>query len=91
MFFFDFDEQTITDTKAKIGELTAMMRKNSGLSQGELAVQLAVSRFTITNLESGKNVTIDTLLKVFRHFGALDRLGSFIQQLSEEQNIKPLY
>lgn len=91
MFFFDFDEKTIADTKARIGELTAMMRKNNGMSQGELAVQLAVSRFTITNLESGKNVTIDTLLKVFRHFGTLDRLSSFIQQLSEEQNIKPLY
>ena len=91
MFFFDFDEQTINDTKVKIGKLTALMRKNSGLSQGELASQLAVSRFTITNLENGRNVTIDTLLKVFRHFGALDRFSSFIQQLSEEQNIKPLY
>ena len=91
MFVFDFDEQTINDTKVKIGKLTALMRKNSGLSQGELAKQLAVSRFTITNLENGRNVTIDTLLKVFRHFGALDRLSSFIQQLSEEQNIKPLY
>ena len=69
-----FDEVSIKDVKQEIGELIKATRKKNRLSQAKLAKLLGISRITIQNLESGKNFTIDTLLKVLRHFELLNDL-----------------
>ena len=73
----------IKDVKSEIAQLVKSYRKQQKLSQQELADQLELSRITIQNLESGKNFTIDTLLKVFNHF---DTLVGFNQVLMDKRN-----
>ncbi len=82
----------IKDVKSEIGQLVKSYRKQQKLSQQELADQLELSRITIQNLESGKNFTIDTLLKVFNHFDALVGLNQFlIDKQNETEQLTSLY
>jgi transcriptional regulator with XRE-family HTH domain len=82
---------TLKDTKLKIGELARTLRKNSGSTQQELADQLGMSRITIQGLESGKNATMDTLLKVLQHAGILGEFYAFIDKENSNNSITSLY
>jgi transcriptional regulator with XRE-family HTH domain len=82
----------IKDVKSEIGELVKAYRKQQKLSQQDLAEQLELSRITIQNLESGKNFTIDTLLKVFNHFDVLVSLYQFLKdKQNENEKLTSLY
>ncbi len=74
-----FETLKIKDVKTDLGKWVKVMRKNQNLSQHQLADLLNMSRITIQNLEAGKNITIDTLLKVFQHFDALEKFSHFVQ------------
>ena len=82
----------IKDVKSEIGQLVKSYRKEQKLSQQELAELLELSRITIQNLESGKNFTIDTLLKVFNHFDLLVGFNQFlIDKRNEKEQLTSLY
>jgi transcriptional regulator with XRE-family HTH domain len=82
----------IKDVKSEIGQLVKSYRKQQKLSQQELADQLELSRITIQNLESGKNFTIDTLLKVFNHFDVLVVFNQFLMdKRNETEQLTSLY
>ena len=82
----------IKDVKLEIGQLVRSLRKKEGLTQEDLANLLELSRITIQNLEAGKNFTIDTLLKVLRHFDLLNTLlDVVIDKKIEIKNLKSLY
>lgn len=81
----------IKDVKLKIGEWCKQKRLLFGLSQDELAQVLEMSRLTIRKLEDGKNVTLDTLLKVVNHFDMLDNLYNIIDNDISNNNINSLY
>jgi transcriptional regulator with XRE-family HTH domain len=82
----------INDVKSEFGQLVKSLRKKHKLSQQELAERLDLSRITIQNLESGKNFTIDTLLKVFNHFDAMVGLNQFlIDKRNENEQMTSLY
>jgi transcriptional regulator with XRE-family HTH domain len=86
------DNVKIKDVKLEIGKLVRSFRKKERISQQELAEKLDLSRITIQNLESGKNFTIDTLLKVVQHFEILHALYELIKEKrSENENLKSLY
>jgi transcriptional regulator with XRE-family HTH domain len=76
----------IKDVKSEIAQLVKSYRKQQKLSQQELADQLELSRITIQNLESGKNFTIDTLLKVFNHFDVLVGFNQFLMDKRNEND-----
>ena len=78
----EFQETTIKDIKIQIGQYVRQKRKQSGITQDELGTMLGLSRITIQNLESGKNFTIDTLLKILQHFGLLTELNAHLKQAS---------
>ncbi len=82
---------TIKTVKTNIGEWLKALRKARQLSQDQLAELLNLSRLTIQNLEAGKNITIDTLLKVLQHFDALDRLAAFIDSENKNKDLPSLY
>lgn len=86
-----FETLTIKDVKTEIGKWIRVMRKKQNLSQDQLADLLNMSRITIQNLEAGKNITIDTLLKVFRHFDALEKFNDFVQEEIKNNSYKSLY
>jgi transcriptional regulator with XRE-family HTH domain len=82
----------IKDVKSEIAQLVKSYRKQQKLSQQELADQLELSRITIQNLESGKNFTIDTLLKVFNHFDVLVGFNQFLMdKRNENEQLTSLY
>jgi transcriptional regulator with XRE-family HTH domain len=86
-----FEILTIKNVKTDLGKLTKVLRKKQKLSQDELADLLNMSRITIQNLESGKNVTTDTLLKVFQHFDILEKFNHFLQEEIKNNSYKSLY
>lgn len=82
---------TIKEVKIKIGEWCKQKRQSYELSQEGLAAALDMSRITIVKVESGKNVTIDTLLKIANHFDGLQTIYDLLKQNSDDSNIKSLY
>jgi len=82
----------IEDVKSEIGLLVKTVRRRKSISQTSLAEKLNVSRITIKNLESGKNFTIDTLLKVMQHLDLMKSFFEFINDKREQnENVKSLY
>jgi transcriptional regulator with XRE-family HTH domain len=85
------DPLTILDVKKRIGKLVKLMRKKEGLTQDALAVKLSMSRITVQNLESGKNATLDTLLKVMQYVDLMDNLNTFIEDQTLNNSYESLY
>ena len=82
----------ISDVKLELGQLIKSFRKRDKVSQQQLSEALDVSRVTVQNLESGKNFTIDTLLKVLQHFDALESFNKQVVEKKEEnENMQSLY
>ncbi len=81
----------IKDVKAHVSTLVKLLRKKQGISRNELAERLDLSRITIQNLESGKNVTVDTLCKVLQHFDLLEKFDRFLQEESSNNSYDSLY
>ena len=87
-----FNTVKIKDVKLSFGKYVKSLRKRHSVTQQVLAEQLGVSRITIQNLESGKNFTIDTLLKVLQHFEILNELNGWITNKTiENEDIDSLY
>ena len=87
-----FDAIEIKDVKMEIGLLVRALRKQRALSQLQLAETLNVSRATIQNMESGKNFTIDTILKVLKEMDQLALLKSEIERAKNQaMNTQSLY
>lgn len=85
------DTVTIKEVKVKVGEWCKQKRQDYNLSQEELAEALGMSRITLVKVESGKNVNIDTLLKVANHFDALQNIFQWIKQDIDKNNQNSLY
>lgn len=82
----------IKDVKTEIGLLVRALRKQRALSQLQLAEALDVSRATIQNMESGKNFTIDTILKVLKEMDQLAVVKSEIERAKNQAiNTQSLY
>jgi transcriptional regulator with XRE-family HTH domain len=82
----------IKDVKSEIGQLVKSYRKREKLSRQELAEKLELSRITIQNLESGKNFTIDTLLKVLQYFDLLHAFNDFMKgKRMDIEQVESLY
>lgn len=82
----------IKDVKSELGQLVKSYRKREKLSRQELADKLELSRMTIQNLESGKNFTIDTLLKVLQHFDMLVAFNEFLKgKQRDNEEVESLY
>lgn len=82
----------IKDVKLEMGQLVKSLRKKENISQEQLAELLDLSRITIRNLESGKNATTDTVLKVLQHFELLSPLHQLIiDKRNENEELASLY
>ena len=72
--------------EAEIGRQLESARLSANISQAELAAEAGVSRRTITRLEKGDGVSVNTLLRVMRALGLEDRL----QALLPEADVRPI-
>lgn len=87
----NFEAIKIKDVKVNMGNWVKVMRKSKAQSQDELAEVLNLSRLTIQNLESGKNITIDTLLKVLQYFDTMESFNQFIKEETQNNNYDSMY
>jgi transcriptional regulator with XRE-family HTH domain len=86
-----FDKVTIKEVKIKIGSLCKTKRKEYGLTREQLAEELGMSRATIQNIESGKNTTLDNILKIANHFDLLETIYKAIVDLNTPNDNLSLY
>jgi transcriptional regulator with XRE-family HTH domain len=86
-----FDSVKPSDAKLRMGAWCKSLRQRKGISQEELATNLNLSRVTIHHLESGRNSTLETFLKVLYYFQELESLYTYIAEKTAEKDVKSLY
>lgn len=82
---------TIKEVKERIGLICQQHRKANDLSREDLAKALNISSTTIQNIENGKNVTLDNILKIANHFGLLTGIYNTIDDFVEKDKNASLY
>lgn len=82
---------TIKQTKEELGKWCKLQRDRFELSQQQLAEQLGISRYTIQKFESGKNSTIDTVLKIAHHFDDLEKFYNGVKAYNDQNTNHSLY
>ena len=86
-----FDYLSVKTVKDNVGILVKTLRSRENLSQEQLAEKLSMSRITIQNLESGKNPTMDTLLKVLQYFDLLESFNQYVNSEIQNNSQQSLY
>jgi transcriptional regulator with XRE-family HTH domain len=74
----DFQLAPVSSIEAEIGKRLASLRLNANLSQARLAEEAGVARRTITRLEHGEGISLDTLVRIMRALGIADRLETLL-------------
>jgi transcriptional regulator with XRE-family HTH domain len=78
----DYDVASIEALQADLGRRIEALRLGRNIQQAQLATEAGVSRRTITRLESGQSVSLDTLLRVMRALGLSGRLATLLPDSS---------
>jgi transcriptional regulator with XRE-family HTH domain len=74
----DFSLAPIPEIEAEIGRRLEAARLQENISQTELAAEAGVSRRTITRLENGGGVSVETLIRLMRALGIANRLEALL-------------
>ena len=74
------------DIEAEIGRRIEGARLAANISQAALATEAGVSRRTITRLENGDGVSLDTLIRVMRALGLAERF----ELLLPDPDVRPI-
>ena len=64
--------------EAVLGGQLERLRLGKNINQTTLAKEAGVSRRTITRLENGEGTSLDTLIRVMRALGVVDRLETLL-------------
>lgn len=76
---WQLDDEIISILAARIQE----RRLQLNLSQVDLAKETGLSKATVQKIENGNNLRLETLVRILRFFGELDKLD----QILKPQNI----
>ena len=69
------NDQNDTSIQAALGERLRNARLNLNLTREGLAANVGLSVDTVRNAETGRNVSLETLIRLLRGLGRLDDLG----------------
>ena len=61
--------EKILKERERIGNRLAILRKKRNMTQEELAQKIGVQRSQISKIESGRNLTLSTIARVFKAMG----------------------
>jgi transcriptional regulator with XRE-family HTH domain len=78
----DYEIASIEALQRDLGRRLEALRLGRNIQQAQLAKEAGVSRRTITRLESGQSVSLDTLLRVMRALGLSSRLAALLPEPS---------
>lgn len=73
--------QSLPHSKAvtQVGLELRKLRKARKLSQDDVAELTGLNRMTISKLERGGSLTVDSLLRLLRAYGMIDRLAQLLE------------
>jgi len=77
---------SIAEIEAELGRRLETCRLAANVSQAQLAADSGVSRRTITRLENGGGVSLDTLIRVMRALGLAGRLNALLA----DSDVRPI-
>ena len=83
---FDYGVAAPQDIEAELGRRLEALRLSKNRNQSQIAQEAGVSRRTITRLENGQGVSLDTLIRVMGALGVVDRF----QLLLPDPAIRPI-
>lgn len=82
----DYSLASISEIEAEIGRRIEAIRLGGNISQSQLASEAGISRRTITRLENGEGISVETLIRIMRALNLADRL----EALLPDPNIRPI-
>lgn len=82
----DFSLAPIPQIEAEIGRRLESLRLEQNISQADLAAEAGVSRRTVTRLENGGGISVETLIRIMRALG----IASHLDALLPEPGIRPI-
>jgi transcriptional regulator with XRE-family HTH domain len=82
----DFELAPIDEIEAELGRRLESARLAANISQAGLAAEAGVSRRTITRIENGEGVSVETLIRIMRAL----RLAGRLDGLLPEPGIRPI-
>jgi transcriptional regulator with XRE-family HTH domain len=74
----DFSLAPLAEVEAEIGRRLESIRLAQNISQSDLASEAGVSRRTITRLENGGGISVETLIRIMRALGIEQRLDTLL-------------
>lgn len=82
----DFQTSSPQQSIQAIGHQLEQLRLSKNLSQAAVAAEAGVSRRTITRMEAGETISLDTFVRVLKVYGVADRIAT----LFPEHSVRPL-
>lgn len=76
----DFREWSNEQVRGELGMRIRAVRKSRGLNQTQLAERAGLSRPTVSTLERGNDVGLDSFLSILRALDLLDALGTAVPE-----------
>jgi transcriptional regulator with XRE-family HTH domain len=74
--YHDFKTASSQQSIQALGHQLEQMRLSENLSQSAVASEAGVSRRTITRMEAGETVSLDTFIRVLKVYDIADRLAT---------------
>ena len=65
---------------SELGKSLQRKRINSFMTQKELAEKIGVNPYTVTGMEKGRNVSLETFIRILREVGSLELLYTLFLQ-----------
>lgn len=84
--YIDYTLASADAIEADLGRRLEAIRLGANINQTQLAERAGVSRRTITRLENGGGVSVDTLVRVMQALGLADRLA----ELLPDPSVRPI-
>lgn len=84
--YHDYQFSPTEQSIKQIGRRLEQLRLSKNISQAEVAAKAGVSRRTISRLEAGETVALDTLIRVLKVYEIADRLSNLLP----EQTVRPI-
>lgn len=81
-----YEEITDTELLQMIGGKLKEMRLEQNIKQKELAEKAGLSMFSISQMETGHNTSVQSIIQVLRALGRLEMLDTFIINNKVEEN-----
>lgn len=80
MTAISYNYATDLEIQETLGQRLRALRKARGMSQQEAADRADLARSTVHEAETGKNPTLNTLIRLLRVYGRLGALDTFIPE-----------